>query len=61
MTSRSAISQSNPLILFDVWTRVVSLRIGHNTKGLKPQLMTEKTRFGKVGNYVSAQSEMSLR
>src|SRR6267378_3478672 len=64
MTCRSVISQSNPLIIFDMRTSVSGLTIVYNTRGLKFPLMIKKTKFlkpGEVGNYVSTRNDMSLR
>jgi len=64
MTCRSVISQSNPLIIFDMRTSVSGLTIVYNTRGLKLPLMIKKTKFLKlveVGNYVSTWNYMSLR
>jgi len=64
VTCRSVISQSNPLIVFDMRASVSGITIVYNTRGLKLPLMIKKTKFlklGEVGNYVSTRNDMSLR
>ena len=64
MTCRSVISQSNPLIIFDMRTSVSGLTIVYNIRGLKLHLIIKKAKFlklGGVGNYVSTWNDMSLK
>ena len=48
MTCRSVISESNPLIIFDMITSAPSITIGNNIRGLKLHLMMEKGEISQI-------------